>query len=166
MDSLPVRNAGILVFSTHKFSIAVFIVSVFAPGTKIVFACSVVSVAGVPASSGYSKFCTFPYCVVSISWIFLFGAWLRTVAALPIPTFCHHSPNGKIGSVLKTLAPNFSIGAPIAFPSAFALIAAKRIVRRSPIAKKFTISHENRSSEPHRSKFLNSNSEEPATLKA
>ena len=49
-------------------------------------------------------------------------------------------------------------------PSSFALIAEKSIVHKSPIAKKLTTNHENRSSDHPRSKFVNSNSEVLAIL--
>ena len=47
---------------------------------------------------------------------------------------------------------------PMLFPSAFALMAANKIVRKSPIAKKFTTNRENRSSVPHRSNCVKVNS--------
>ncbi len=92
------------------------------------------------------------------------GAWVIPLVKLPIPTLDCHSLNGMIGIVSKKFFPNFSIGSPTALPSELDLIAAKTIVHKSPIAKKLTISQENRSSVHHRSKSWNSISEIPATL--
>lgn len=92
------------------------------------------------------------------------GRFLSTLNAEPTPTVSllpsfPTGPNGKTGSVWNTFEPKSCTCCPMVSPSALALIAANKIVHKIPIAKKFTINHENRSSEPHRSKFLNSNTE-------
>lgn len=96
------------------------------------------------------------FCALSLSLIHLSGAHLRTLAALPTPILSPPAPIGKTGIVLNTFSPNDCIGAPTAFPSALALSAAKKIIRISPIAKKLTISRENRSIASHRGSLVNS----------
>ena len=149
---------------SHAASTASFAVIHAHRLVTIFFAFSVSIV--VVGSGSLNNASTFCLSFVSLSCMYSLGRAFRTFHAAPTPTLSHHLPNGSTGIVWKTLAPNSCIPPPIFSPRAFALIAAKSMVRKSPIAKKFTINHENRSSDPHRSKFLNSNSEDHPTLNA
>ena len=135
----------------HRFEVIVDFCDVFSVGIVV---------------DGWNNASTVCFCSVSLLVIRFCGAWVRPLIALLIPTLSFHSLNGMIGSVPKIFCPTSWTFVLMKSPSALALIAAKRIVHKIPIAKKLTTSHENRSSDHPRSKFLNSNSVDPPTRNA
>ena len=160
-------GVGILL-SINIFSASAFVA--FADNEEshvtIVFALSVVNVVPVPGvlfSGPLMKSEAFLAASESSFSARLSGDLLSSFVRLPIP--CHHAI-GKIGSDLNAVSPKSCTLLPIPSPILLDLIAAKTIIHISPIAKKFTISQENRSIASHQGNLENSKLVIPPKFKA